>query len=106
MRRDRNKKISIKKPNGSAQDSYGEREEVFEDISTNIWASVSPLIGKEYFAAEQVQSQVTMKVETQYIKGISPEMIVFYEDRKLSIVSVIDPKEQHRELVLMCKELL
>lgn len=105
MRVDRNKKISIKKP-VTTQDSYGQLTDGYDNIALNIWASVSPLIGKEYFAAEQVKSEVSIKIGIEHMHGIDRTMHVFYGNRKFEIISIIDPHEQHRELVLMCKELL
>lgn len=104
MRVDRNKKIDIKEPS-TTQDEYGQPIDGYVDITTGIWASVEPVIGREFYAAEQVQSEARIKVRTEYIEGIKEKMVVFHGTRKLEVVSVINPKEQNRELLLMCKEL-
>lgn len=89
----------------TTQDSYGEQAETYTDVCT-VWASVEPLIGKEYFAAEQLNSEVSIKIRIRYRNDINDKMVVFYGTRKLLIVSPpIDFLEQHKELILMCKEL-
>lgn len=104
MRADRDKKVTIKSLS-TTQDDYGQPLNEYVDVVT-CWASVEPLIGREYYAAEQVQAEAKIKVRTEFIPGIKENMVVFYGDRKFEIVSVINPKEQNRELLLMCKELI
>ena len=99
-----NKRVTIKS-SSTTQDSYGEQVETYTDVAT-VWASIEPLVGKEYYAAEQANSEVSIKVRIRYRTGINDKMIVFYGNRKLLIVSPpIDYHEQHNELILMCKEL-
>lgn len=71
-----------------------------------VWASVEPLSGREYFLARQVNAEATVRVRIRYRAGITPRMRVKYGSRSLEIVSVIDPGERHEELHLMCKELV
>lgn len=99
-----NKRITIQKPD-NAQDSFGQLVENWKDVAT-VWASISPLVGREFFAAETVNSEVTHKVKIRYRQGITPDMRVKFRDRYFSIQSVINFKEQSIELQLMCKELI
>ena len=77
------------------------------------WASIEPLMGREYFAASQVQSDVTTRIRLRYVEGLTPKMRVrhvrgaesptiddFYE-----IESVLVPNEGRRETVLMCRKM-
>ena len=102
MRADRNKKITIIQPVTSTQDEYGEPLGEYITIYT-LWASYEPLIGKEYFLAEQTQSEVVGKFRTQYVEGITTDMQIVFEGTTYDIQSVIDFKSQHRELIIMCK---
>jgi SPP1 family predicted phage head-tail adaptor len=89
----------------TTQDSFGEQVETYTDVCT-VWASVEPLVGKEYFVAEQANSEVSIKVRIRYRTGINDKMVVFFGSRKLLIVSPpINSYEKNRELILMCKEL-
>ena len=71
-----------------------------------MWAAVDPISGKEFYAAEQAQSEVSHKVRTRYRGGIKPGMRLLLGGRKLYIQSVIDWEERHESLLLMCKEVL
>ena len=108
MKADRDKKIVIREILNDAanQNEYGEAaSQNYQDVLTNVWASISPVFGKEYWLAEQVQSKISTKIELDYITGIDRSMQVFYGDRIFEILAVIDIKEMHRTLQLMCKEL-
>jgi SPP1 family predicted phage head-tail adaptor len=105
MRTDRNKKIDIKKPI-TTQDSYGQPVDDYTPVISSIWASIEPATGRTFYAAEQAQTDVRIKVTIEYCTGITNDMVVFYGTRKLQIASVDDYKEQHRELILMCRELI
>jgi SPP1 family predicted phage head-tail adaptor len=106
---DRDKKITIMHPSTdvSTQNEYGEQtaETAYVTVAENIWASVSPIRGKEYWQAEQIQSKVSTRIELDYILGIDSSMRVLYGSRVFNIVAVIDLKEMHRTLQLMCEEI-
>ncbi len=102
----RNKQVTIQqKVTGSpAQNSYGEPQTSWEAVATDIWAAVEPIQGREFWAQQQVQSEVTVRVRIRYRSDIDAGMRVIYGSRILVIESVIDPKEAHEELQLMCSE--
>lgn len=89
----------------TGQDEAGQPVDTWNDVAT-VWAAVEPLRGREYFAAAQVQAEVTTSIRIRYRKGIRPDMRVLYDGRLYNINAVIDPQERHRELQLMCKELV
>lgn len=69
-----------------------------------VWAAVDPISGKEFYAAEQAQSDVSHKVRMRYRGGIKPGMRLLLGERKLYIRSVIDWEERHESLLLMVQE--
>lgn len=98
-------RITLQKLTNS-QDSFGQQiEDNWMDIIT-VWASIEPLVGKQYFAAEQVQSEISHKIKIRYLPGITPDMRIKYSTRIFQIVSPLNYKELNIELQLMCKELL
>lgn len=103
MKFDRDKLINIVS-DGATFDSFGQPNSE-EIIFSDIFASIVPIVGKEYIAAGQMQSEVKMKVEIEYMEGISAKMIVIYGSRRLEIVDIINLKERNTDLLLMCKEL-
>ena len=50
-----------------------------------VWAAVDPVSGREYYAAEQAQSEVTHKVRLRYRAGVTPGMRVLLGQRRLHI---------------------
>lgn len=100
-----NKRVTIEQlvAASPARNAYGEPETTWTTFAT-IWASIEPIQGREFWAQQQVQSEVTVRVRTRYLAGVTSEMRVVYGTRILSIESVIDPEEKHQELQLMCSE--
>jgi len=97
-------RISIQKY-VAARDSFGGELETWEDVA-NVWASIEPISGKEYFASQQVNAQVTTRIITRHIEGITPKMRVVFQDRSFNILSVININEKKKELHLMCEEVI
>lgn len=87
----------------ASRDSFGAEVLTWVDIAT-VWASVSPISGKEYFAAHQINAEVTTKITMRYRPGTTPNMRAVFQNRLFYIVSVINPEEKNIALILMCKE--
>lgn len=68
------------------------------------WASVEPLIGKEYFAQQREQATVSHRIRMRQIAGITHKMRVVWGARIFEIESVLNVGERNREIVLMCQE--
>lgn len=101
-------RIIIQKFNTPTND-YGEIEvnnqDAWDDIAT-VRAAIYPISGKEFFAAETVNSEVSHKVKLRYIKDLTPSMRIKFKDRIFSIESIINFQEKNIELQLLCKELV
>ena len=97
-------RITFQKLNNS-QNEYGEISEFWEDI-LNIRAGIYPISGKEFFAAETVNSEITHKVKIRYVEGLTPNMRINFNNRIFSIESIINFQEKNIELQLLCKELI
>ena len=70
------------------------------DVAT-MWAAIDPISGREFYAAEQSQSEVSHKIRCRYRTGLDT-----YGKRRCKIISLIDWEERHESLLLMCKEVL
>lgn len=92
-----------------AQDSYGDPlladDSEWDDVAT-LWAAIDPVSGREFYAAEQSQSEVTHKIRCRYCAGLQTAMRILYGPRKFRILSIIDWEERHESLLIMCKELV
>jgi SPP1 family predicted phage head-tail adaptor len=69
-----------------------------------VWASVEPLLGREWFDAQREQADVSHRVRMRFLAGVSHNMRVMLGSRVFEIESVINAGERNRELVLMCRE--
>jgi len=86
----------------STTDEWGSPIEAWAPLFT-CWAAVEPLTGREYFAADAAQSEVTARIRMRYRPGITSQDRVIHDGKTYNIVTVIDVRSEHRELVLMCK---
>lgn len=68
------------------------------------WASIEPLIGREYFAARQTQATTTHRMRMRYQSGIKPYHRVQWAERYFNIDAILNPEERNEELVLLCSE--
>ena len=84
------------------EDKYGDSTSEWVPLAT-VWAAVEPLVGREYMAALQLQSDVTTRIRMRYRPGVLPTDRVLHEGHTYGIESVIDVRSQRRELVLMCR---
>ena len=77
----------------------------FEDWATvaTVWASVQPLVGREFIAAQAVQSEVTTRVVIRYMAGLTAADRVLHNGRVYEVTAVLDVRSQNDELVLMCR---
>jgi SPP1 family predicted phage head-tail adaptor len=85
------------------EDELKQQYETWMDTAT-VWASVEPLSGREYFAAGQVNSEISVKVTIRYRKDVTPDMRVVFGGKVYETLSVINLKERCETLVMMCRE--
>jgi SPP1 family predicted phage head-tail adaptor len=100
-----NKRIQISHlvTGSPAVDSFGQPNTSWEELDT-VWAAIEPLSGREFWAQQQVQSEITAKIRIRYRSDISVGMKAEYSGKTYFIKNIIDHKENHRELWLMCAE--
>ena len=87
----------------STQDATGSAVETWKTKGT-LWAEVVPLNSREYWAAQQVQSDVTHRVSIRYYDGLRPDWRMKFGTRLFDIRSVINVDEGNEWHVLLCKE--
>lgn len=100
-----NKRVTFQRSD-TGQDGFGQPVEIWIDVVT-VWASVNPIVGREFFAAETISSELTHKVKIRYRSGITPDMRIKFSERIFEIKAPpINYKENNTELQIMCKELV
>jgi SPP1 family predicted phage head-tail adaptor len=85
------------------QDTDGTVMETWSTFAT-VQSSIEPISGREYFAAQSTQADITHRVIIRYLSDIVPKMRVKFGSRIFDILSVINDNERNREIQLMCRE--
>ncbi len=97
-------KITIQQ-RSTERDEYGGVPDAWTDVAT-VRASVEPLQGREFYASQQMQAEVTTRFRIRYRSGVKPAMRVRFNERSYDITSVINPDERNGELHLMAVEII
>lgn len=101
-------RITFCKFNG-ARDASGDLR---DDLDSNwvavksCWAAVDPVSGREFYEAQQNQSEVTHKIRCRYFPNAMTEYHIRMNGRTFRILSVIDWEERHESYLIMAKELV
>ncbi len=72
--------------------------------STDLWARIQPVSGKERMEWDQSLGTLTHRVTIRYIRAVDVGNQVHYGTRVFEVMSVVDPDERGISLQLMCKE--
>lgn len=87
----------------TSRDSMG-GEVVTWETFTHCWCSIEPLSGREYFAAQQVQSTVSHKMQMRYQPGIQPFHQIKWGERTFNIDAILNDSERNVTLTIYCTE--
>jgi SPP1 family predicted phage head-tail adaptor len=93
----RDKRVIIEQKSVT-RNSIGEESVTWVTFATR-WAAVSPIRGREFFAAEQTMSSVDYRVNLLKPLAVTREMRIKHGAILMDIVSIID---NDNELELMC----
>lgn len=85
-----------------ARGTMGGESAKWVDVVQGIPASIEPLNGRELFTAQQVHSEVTVRIRMRYRPGIEAKMRAVYQGVVYSIQYAINPELLNSELQLMC----
>lgn len=70
----------------------------------NVWAEILPLVGREFWASKQVNSETTGKLRIRYIAGVTPKMRIKFGSRILNITGIVNTEEKNKEIVIYYSE--
>jgi len=99
---DLNKRITFQKLTNMINDNGFEIEN-WIDVKT-VWARVSNLYGKEYFAAAAVQAENTIKFLIRYTDGIDTDMRILFKDKQYNITSIDNIKYANKFIEIKAVE--
>ena len=86
----------------SVTNSFGETENVWTTYA-EAFARVDPLIGREYFAAAQVNAEQSVKFTIRWRNDIEPADRLIHNGADFDIQSAIDVGGRHRETLIYAK---
>ena len=93
--------------NHPEQSALGEPLPNWVDYAVNIAAEVAPLVGKEFYGAQQINTELTTRVRLRWRDGVKAgDRIAFKERLFLIATPPINVNEKNHELVLMCREFI
>ncbi len=87
------------------EDAQNERIDTFSNFVT-VWANIQGAVGREFWQAKQLNSEISGIMRMRFLTGIKPTMRVVFGNRIFEIVAVTDPNGRRRELVIWYKEAL
>lgn len=97
-----NRKVNILQ-NIPVQDGYGSPVENWT-IEFSTWAKIKPLRGRQYFVAQQANSEVTTEITLRYNDSITDNKRIQCGDVVFEILYVAHEDFAKKFLICMCKE--
>ncbi len=82
------------------QDSFGQPIDTWSDVAT-LRASIEPLRGRELFAAQQVNGELSTKITIRYRSGVSEDMRMVHGDVVYNLTPPVDVEMRHAWLEIM-----
>ena len=80
--------------NTPTRDEYGDESDVWATVET-VYASVRPLSGSEFWAAQQVQSEVSHVFQMRYTANAVPDNRLSWDGRTFEILAVLDMEQAY-----------
>lgn len=96
-------RVTLERKQGGQVDDWGQPiPDDWAPLAT-VWAAVEPLAGREYIAAQAAQSEVTARVRIRWRGDVDSQVRVVHRGKTYNVQSVIDPRSERKELILMVK---
>ena len=86
----------------ATQDAEGGEVVTWATFAT-VWASMQSITGREFFAAAQINSSVTVKFGIRWLDGVTPAMRISFDSKLYNIVAVLD-SDRRADLMLLAEE--
>ena len=95
-------RITFLKPTITVNEN-GFETEIFIDYKT-VWAAVSNLNGREFFAAAQVNQENTVKFTIRYMLGLEESMRIIFQSKTYNITAIDNIKYKNRYIEIKAME--
>ena len=98
-------RVTIQEKPTVTRDGFGGEVPGWTEVDT-VWAAVEPLGGREFLEGRSLEAIVDTRIRIRYRTGLVPSMRVVWGSHTYGIQAVIEPKSAHREIHLMCAEIV
>lgn len=88
-----------------SKNEYGELVEEWLDIKT-VWAEIKPVSGNQFFAAKQINSEISHNVYIRCRTDLKPSMRIKFKERVFEILYLMNVNEDNWLMQIYCKELI
>lgn len=98
-----NQRITFQR-RASSLDSFNEPDGTWTDLTT-VWAGVEPVSGREFFAALQVQSDISTRVVCRYsieVSAVTKKDRISHKGNFYDIEAILNPGTRNKELQFIC----
>ncbi len=102
---EKTRRVTLQKLGSRTDDGYGGGSISYEDVVSRK-AKIEPIGGDERFINGQFDPTLTHRITFSFVPAIRPGWRIAYGSRVFDIKSVSDLEEAHRDVVLMCQELV
>lgn len=86
-----------------ARDSYGGVTAAWSVFASSVPAAILPISGREFFAAEANQAEVTAKIVMRDLAGLLPSMRIIHDGKQYNIRAILPDATLARHVVCMCE---
>jgi SPP1 family predicted phage head-tail adaptor len=97
-----NKQVTVQR-RAHTQDAAGQVRETWRDLS-DVWASIRPLGGREFYAASGQRAEITHEIVMRYGVDILPQDRIEADGRIFEVITPINVGERDRYLRVTSKE--
>lgn len=88
----------------SVQDSNtGAVTDTWTDLFEDVPAEIMPMSGREFVAAQSIQTGVNTKIVIRWVDGVEPRMRIKHGSTIYNIKAVLPDPTLRRHLTLMCE---
>lgn len=98
-------RVTIEQPAETVGGTYGDVKRAPFSPFAQSWAAIVPLAGRELMLAQQINSEITVRIELRYLAGVTAKMRVAQGTNVYEIIAPpINVEMRNRELHLMCRQ--
>lgn len=89
--------------NAQTRDAYGGVTAAWTVFASSVPAAILPVSGREFFASEANQSEVSAKIVMRDLAGLLPTMRIVHDGNQYNIRAILPDPTLARHVVCMCE---